>query len=695
MTVPRKMSFDDVQSFKDMLHVALSPDGRRVAFVMSNLDQQENARHSAIWLLQLDEQGQATGEPHQLTSGTKSDSSPVWAPDSRRLLFLSTREGEQNQLWLIDVAGGEARRLTDMLHGVSEAAWSPDGQWIAFTAPTGPTDDDAVLTGQKKLNSDEKKQREDEERTRLRTISRISYRLDGRGLFDRYNQLFVMPAPPDEERGIDSASIRRLTAGEYGRAFLRWTPDSQEIGLLCNRDENRDFSFVQDLWAIERETGAARRISNNTMEIASYAWSPDGRQVLLAGSRDMRIEGSSNIGLYLLARDGGPEQLLTGDVDNHAEPGISAGFGLPGPYQPQWSADGQRVYFLVSERGCIHPYRLDIARKETTRLLSDDSVTYCLALLPDEQGLLLTRALPLHPWELYQLPLNAGEAAEATRLTHLHDQQLAEFTLSEPERIYYQGSNSDEVDGWLIRPVGAREGTRYPLALFIHGGPQGAYGVSMYPQFQLFAALGFAVFYCNPHGSTGSGQAFMRQVEGDWGGWDFQDIMRGVDECIARGIADPERLVVTGYSYGGYMSMFTIGHTTRFKAAVPMAGVSNLTSFVGTSDLGFWQTYQAKGKPWDPERADYYRERSPLTAAAQVTTPTLFVHPENDLRCPIEQSEQFYMTLKLMGNVPTELVRIPGSWHGGTAKPSQWRAYWEKTVEWFRKYVEIRPAEYD
>ncbi|MBA2286607.1 MAG: PD40 domain-containing protein, partial [Ktedonobacteraceae bacterium] len=195
MTVPRKMSFDDVQTFKDMLNVALSPDGRRVAFAMSSLDQQENARHNAIWLLQLDEQGQATGEPRQLTSGTKSDSNPVWAPDSRRLLFLSTREGDQNQLWLIDVAGGEARRLTDMLHGVSDVAWSPDGQWIAFTAPAATTDDDEVLTGQKKLNSDEKKKREDEERIRLRTISRVFYRLDGQGIFERYSQLFVMPAP--------------------------------------------------------------------------------------------------------------------------------------------------------------------------------------------------------------------------------------------------------------------------------------------------------------------------------------------------------------------------------------------------------------------------------------------------------------------------------------------------------------------
>jgi dipeptidyl aminopeptidase/acylaminoacyl peptidase len=183
-------------------------------------------------------------------------------------------------------------------------------------------------------------------------------------------------------------------------------------------------------------------------------------------------------------------------------------------------------------------------------------------------------------------------------------------------------------------------------------------------------------------------------VEGDWGGWDYQDIMLGVDECIARGVADPERLVVTGYSYGGYMSMYIIGQTGRFKAAVPMAGISNLVSFVGTSDVGFWQALESKGFPWEPERADYYRDRSPLTHAARVTTPTLFVHPEQDLRCPIEQSEQFYITLKFMGNVPVEFIRVPGSWHGNTSKPKLSWDFREKAIEWFRKHIEIRPEEY-
>ncbi len=697
--MPRKLTLDDLWTFKEMGNVALSPDGRHVAFVMHGTDKAKNERQSAIWLLRLDEQGRVSGEGrprcYQLTSGVKNDTYPVWAPDSKRLLFLSDREDEKNQLWLIDTDGGEARKLTTMLNGVSEAAWSPDGQWIAFTAMTAPTDDDEVLTGRKSLEEAEKKKREEAERIRLRSTTRIWYRVDGRGFFEKFSQVFVMPAPRSGDSSTAPATIRRLTSGDFDHLQPAWTPDSREISVLCNRADGRDRSFVTDLWVIARETAEARRISNGTLEIATYAWSPDGSRVMLVAAQDLRIEGSCNTHLYLLSRDGGDIQALTADMDNPVSPGAAGDFGQPGPYRPQWSGDGQRVYFLLTERGCINVYRMDIVQKTVMPLSGGEHLTYFLALLPGEYGLVLAQERPLHPWEFYLLPVGPGGIGELMPLTHLYDSQLAEFVWSEPERMRYSGSNGDEIEGWLMRPVGAREGVRYPLLVDIHGGPQWAFGVGMDSLCQFFAAQGFAVFYCNPHGSSGYGQAFMREVEGDWGGWDFHDIMLGVDACIARGVADPERLVVTGYSYGGYMSMFTIGQTGRFKAAVPMAGISNLMSFVGTSDIGFWQAAQAKGYPWDPERQTYYRERSPLTYAARVTTPTLLLHPEDDLRCPIEQSEQFYMTLKVMGKAPVELVYAPAAWHSGTKKPGQWLAYWEKALEWFCKYVEIRPEEYD
>lgn len=694
MTTSRRLTIDDLWTFKDVDTIALSPDGKRMAYVVHRLDKIKNERQSAIWLLQLDEHGRAEGVARQLTSGVKNDTGPTWSPDSRRLLFLSDREEEKDQLWLIDADGGEASRLTNMLNGVREAAWSPDGQFVAFTAMAASTDDDDLLVGRKTLNADEKKKREEEERIRFRTITRILYRWDGRGLFDKFTQLFVMPAPSADKSQVDPATIRRLTSGDFDHSRPSWTPDSKEIGVLGNRAEDRDRSFINDLWAISCETWAARRLSDGTLEIESYSWSPDGKLAILVAAKDRRIEGSSNAHLYLVSREGDSIQDITAAIDNHATPAAFNGYYPSAPYTPRWSSDSKRVYFLVTEQACINIYQLDIVQKTVTALTSGEQLIYYLSLLPGERGLVVAQGLPLHLLELYLLPLPVTGAEAMVQLTHVHDKQMDEFAWSKPERIHYRGANDDEIEGWIIRPIGSKERVTYPLIVEIHGGPQSAFGVGLDALHQFLTAQGFAIFYCNPHGSTGHGQDFMREVEGDWGGWDYEDIMRGVDECITRGIADPERLMVTGYSYGGYMSMFIIGHTDRFKAAVPMAGVSSLTSFVGTSDIGFWQVLQAKGYPWDPERKAYYRDRSPLSHAEQVTTPTLFVHPENDLRCPIEQSEQFYMALKMMGHIPVEFVRVPGSWHVGTAKPSQYIQYWELMVEWFRRYVEIRPEEY-
>jgi dipeptidyl aminopeptidase/acylaminoacyl peptidase len=693
---PRKLTFDDVWSFDSIGNIALSPDGKRVAFVVQTLDKEKDERHSAIWLFSLDEHGQASGEPRQLTGGTKQDSNPAWSPDSRHLLFLSDREGDRNQLWLIDTDGGEARKLTNMLRGVNDASWSPDGRSIAFIARVDPDDDEEVLTGRKQLSAEENKKREEHERYRLRTITGIWYRLDGRGMLNTKNQLFVMPAPSSGDTTVDSAKIRRLTHDDFDYNLPQWTPDSTEIGVLTNRAEDRDRSWASDLWLLDRETGNARCLTDGTLMIENVSWSSDGSRAIIVAEKDFRLEGGELAQLYLVPRDGGDARSLTAQVDTHASVAVGiAGFGRPGLYVPQWSSDGKYVYFLLTEHGRVNVQRLDVEQKTISALTKDEAVTPYLALLPNEQGLLLVKGYPLHPWEFYCLPLQDSSVGEQVRLTHLYDRQLAEYLWSEPERITYRGSNDDEIDGWLVRPIGAREGVRYPLIVNIHGGPQSAFGVAMSLFFQYLAAQGYAVFHCNPHGSTGYGLDFMREVEGDWGGWDYQDIMLGVDECIAHGVADPERLVVTGYSYGGYMSMFIIGQTDRFQAAVPMAGISNLVSFIGTSDIGFWQASQAKGYPWQPERQAYYRERSPLTYASRVRTPTCFIHPENDLRCPIEQSEQFYMTLKMMGNVPIEFVRSPASWHANTSKPSQYFARWQYMLDWFKKYVEIHPEEYE
>jgi len=497
-----------------------------------------------------------------------------------------------------------------------------------------------------------------------------------------------MPAPSDVPRS-DPAAIRRLTRDTSDYHLLAWTPDSREIGAL--RDRERDATWTNDLWTIEYATGEARCLSDGTLEIVSYTWSPDGEQALLVAAASEAAHPIGNTRLRLVGRKGGEIRTLESGIDNMVSPAAFAHpRNFPAPYRPQWSADGRTIYFVVTEHGSVNLYCLHLAEQQARPLFVGEHLIFFLALLPGERGLLVARDEPLHSWELYLVPLPEGSVE---RLTHLQDRYLAEIAWSQPEHIAYRSADGEMIDGWMMLPSGAQAGGRFPLILTIHGGPHSAYGNGMNFNHQYFVARGFALFYCNPHGSTGSGEAFLRQVVGDWGGLDFQDIMQGVDECIARGVADAGRLAVTGYSYGGYMSMFTIGHSDRFKAAVPMAGVSNLSSFVGTSDVGFWMVKEAQGYPWDPERADYYRERSPLSSAGRVRTPTLFLHPENDLRCPIEQSEQFYMALKMMGKTPVEFVRAPASWHVGNLKPASRIAYWDTMLEWFCRYIQVQPAD--
>ncbi len=273
----RNLTLDDLWTLKAMGNIALSPDGRRVAFEMQSADKETGEFRCVLFLLELDQQGNTLGEPRQLTSGTRRDTRPVWAPDSRRLLFLSNREGDTNQLWLIDTSGGEARKLTSMVRGISEAAWSPDGKWIAFTAPAAASDDVYVLTGRKTLDEASRKQREEEERFAPRSVTTIWYRLDGRGLFEKFTHLFVLPAPTDTADRIDPSTIRRLTSGSVDYSQPIWSPDSSEIAVLANLNENRDRSFVSDLWLIERETAAARCLTEGTLEIVTYCLSKCGQ----------------------------------------------------------------------------------------------------------------------------------------------------------------------------------------------------------------------------------------------------------------------------------------------------------------------------------------------------------------------------------------------------------------------------------
>jgi Tol biopolymer transport system component len=404
MTMPHKITMGDLWSAQNMDEIALSPDGRRVAFVLSTFSTEKNDTFSSIYLLLLDEDGVTTASLRQLTHASKKDRHPVWAADSRRLLFVSDRD-QGSQLWLIDSdsAGGEACRLTNMLYGVSEAAWSPDGQMIAFTAPAPASVEDDLLTGQRVPHETTKKDLAEQERSM---------------------HVFVMPAPVDHIEWNAPTEMRRLTSGENFYHMPLWTPDSRELGVLQTSNEHAA-SFVTDLWTIDVLSGAARCLTEGNIEAETYSWAPDGQSAVVVGARDRNIHGSDVARLFLVTRHGnvGDHPLcVSPDFAYDASIKVGYAFARPGSYRPQWSNDGQKIFFLASVSASVHIYQLDVVWRAITQLSSSTSLTVSIMLFPDGQHLLATQKFSDHPWELYRLPVTVDAAAKFERLTQLNDQ---------------------------------------------------------------------------------------------------------------------------------------------------------------------------------------------------------------------------------------------------------------------------------
>ena len=359
---------------------------------------------------------------------------------------------------------------------------------------------------------------------------------------------------------------------------------------------------------------------------------------------------------------------------------------------PVWSGDGAWLYTVVVEHGSTNVFRVPVAGGDLERVTAGAHHLSQMALAADGRHLFALQADPLNFWDVLEYSLERPPAQEPIRrLTAKNEALFAGVDLAVPEQFTFRGPDDWEIDGWLYRPLAAEPGALYPLVLWIHGGPYSSYGSTFYLWAQVLAARGYAALYVNPRGSSGSGEAFAQAVDFDWGGKDYQDILAGVDAAIARGGIDPERLAVTGGSYGGYMTNWIIGHTERFKAGVTLNSVTNLASSFGTGDIDSTEAERQYGLPWEAEAT--YRARSPLTYAPAITTPTLIIHSENDYRCPIEQGEQLYVWLKKLGRAPVEFIRVPRASHTINASPRQRLQVREKVFEWIERYVSAGPKQ--
>ena len=637
----------------------ISPDGRTVAYVRSSNDIMTDKARPTIWLIDV-----ASGQQRPLLAGSGSYSSPRWSPDGTRLAYVAA-EGGSSQLYVRWMGNGESARITGLPDSPDSIAWSPDGRRIAysmFVPDEGP-----------KLGEAPPKPEGAKWADPLQIIDAVTYRFDSAGYFKPgYQQIFWVPA--------DGGAPTQLTFGPTNAGSLvSWTPDNRSVLFSANLGKNWEREITEaEIYRLGIDGGAPVALTNRKGPDTSPAVSPDGRLIAYVGYDD-DDRAYKDTKLYVMNLDGSNKRLLTGGFDRPVN-------------NPVWSADGRSVYVLYDERGSNHVARVgldgtvrDIAGGLTGSGLDRPYSGGAFSVSRDGK-IAVTAGDPSRPSDV---ALASGGSLR--RLTHLNDSALGAKVLGNVTKLPVTSSfDKRPIDAWMVTPPDFDPAKKYPLILEIHGGPWAAYGPSFSTDYQLYASAGYVVLYANPRGSTSYGQEFADQIDKNYPGNDYDDLMSAVDAAIATGHIDPNNLFVTGGSGGGVLTAWIVGKTDRFRAAATQKPVIDLASFALTTDFaaGFSPGWR-KERPWEDPQG--YWKYSPLSLVGNVKTPTLVVVGSEDYRTPVSEAEQFYAALQLRG-VPTALVKVPGASHAGIAsRPSQAAAKASAILAWFDRYRQ-KPA---
>jgi dipeptidyl aminopeptidase/acylaminoacyl peptidase len=672
----------------------VSPDGKSVLFTVKTVVEEEKVKKykTQIHIAR-------GGKTYPFTSGPKNDTGPRWSPQGDRIVFMSERGEDRTQVFLISLEGGEAIQLTARKEGAGDPVWSPDGKKIAFSGvepdPEAPDDEKDDKEGAKEEKSD------------VRVITRVRYKTNGRGFLpDRKAQIYVLD--------VETKKITQVTTGEYDCREPEWSPDGKLVAFTSARFEGHEFSSIRDIYVVPAEGGEMRKVTSSDAVVGGPSWSPDGKWIACYG-HDNSYRGSTVEGLCVVAAEGGPVTFLTRErelaVANSA--GSDMG-GSPGT-RTTWSADSKCIFFSALDHGRTHIYKIDAATRGIVQVTSGDCTVSGWSKAKSEDTFAVHFQSPAVIGDIMVLDPGAAESAWSAspvagdelkpfalvaspylvrRLTRANEELLSSVYLSLPEEFEAAGADGTKVQTWVMKPVGMKESAKYPVTLEIHGGPHSAYGFTFFHEFQLLAARGYGVVFSNPRGSVGHGQKYLSAIRHDWGGVDYRDIMAVADCATCLPWVDAERMGVLGGSYGGYMTNWVVTQTNRFKAAVAMRSTCNRMSQFGASDMAFMNgDFEFDGDPWDNPGA--YLDVSPLMHVKNVQTPIMILHSEQDLRCPIEQGEEWFTALKKTGKTAV-LVRFPDENHelSRAGKPKHRIERLEFILAWFDRYLAPKPEDY-
>ncbi len=642
----RPLKVDDIFALKTVGDPQISPDGSWVAYTVRWLDPKEDSSDTDIYMVPF-----AGGDPLRLTSSPKAESHPRFSPDGRYLAFLSGREGESAQVWLLDRRGGEAVKLTDLKSSVSDFSWSPDAKRLALVV--GDVDPDDADDEDKADGDKEKKPKT----PKPIVINRLQFLRDGDGfLRDLRQHLYVFD--------VAGKSSFQITSGPYDDAEPVWSPDSRWIAFTSNRTADPDANDNSDIFVVEAKAGEKpRAVTTAAVTDREPVFSPDGKWIAyLAGGDPKDIWYASNH-VAVVPAAGGEPRALTAQLDRNVE-------------GPRFSPDGRFVYFGLEEGGNEHLARVPAAGGAVERVVDGERSLGAFEIGRDGRIV----ALESTPWRPFEVV--AVEKGSPRHLTRENDEFLSGIRLGEVRRFQATSADGTKIDTFLTLPPDAKPGVRLPTILRIHGGPTSQFNTAFQTEWQMLAAHGYAVVACNPRGSTGYGSAFSRAIWADWGNKDYQDVMAAVDGAIAMGVADPDRLGVGGWSYGGILTDHVITKTDRFKAATSGASEVNYLANYGTDH--YQKEWEAElGLPWKNPEA--WMRISPFFQIEKVTTPTLILGGAEDVNVPLLNAEQLYQALRRLGR-DTELVIYPGQNHGIT-KPSYQKDRYERYLAWYGKYL--------